>query len=99
MIVLGTDILEDAKRRYPFAKSAIVRWKTITDGASWRHFEDLKQHFNAPDPVGKCVVFDIKHDDFRLIALVSYARSTVIVRAFLKHADYDRNGWKNECGA
>ena len=98
MTVLGIAVLDDAKRIYPFAKSAISRWKTITDGASWRHFEDVKQNFNAPDPVGKCVVFDIKHNDFRLMAIVDYARQLVIVKAFLKHADYTKDRWKHECG-
>lgn len=98
MTVLGVGILEDAKRTYPHAKSAIARWQAITDGAHWKHFEDVKQHFNAPDRVGKCVVFDIKHNDFRLIAIVDYQRSLVVVKALLKHADYDKNRWKNECG-
>ena len=98
MKVLGIAILDEAKRKYPFAKSSISRWKTITDGANWKHFEELKQHFRASDPVGKCVVFDVKHNDFRLIAIVDYARSIVIVKAFLKHSDYDENRWKNECG-
>jgi mRNA interferase HigB len=97
MIVLGVAVLEEAKRVYPYAKSAISRWKTITEGAVWKGFEDIKQHFNAPDRVGKCVVFDIKHDNFRLIAIVEYARATVIVKDFLKHSDYDKDRWKNEC--
>ena len=98
MTVLGIAVLDDAKRAYPFAKSAISRWKTITEGANWRHFGDIKQHFNAPGHVGKCVVFDIKHNDFRLIAIVDYARSLAIVKAFLTHADYSKDKWKNECG-
>jgi mRNA interferase HigB len=96
--VLGIGILDEAKRLYPYAKSAIDRWITITKGANWKNFVEVKLHFNAPDAVGKCVVFDIKHDDFRLIAIVDYQRSTVVVREFLKHADYDRDRWKNECG-
>jgi mRNA interferase HigB len=98
MMILGEGLLDEAQRSYPYAKSPISRWKTITEGAKWENFEHVKQHFNAPDRVGKCVVFDIKHDDFRLIAIVDYQRSIVVVRAFLKHADYDRDGWKNECG-
>ena len=99
MLVLGIAILDEAKRKYPYAKSAIERWKTITDGAKWRHFADLKQHFNAPDSVGKCVVFNVKHNDFRLIAIVDYAHSIVIVKAFVTHADYSKERWKNECGS
>lgn len=98
MKVLGIGTLDEAKRKYPYAKSSIERWKTVTEGATWKNFEDVKQHFNGPDPVGKCVVFDVKHNDFRLIAIVDYARSLVIVKAFLKHADYNRDRWKNECG-
>ena len=98
MLVLGIGILEEAKRLYPNAKSAIERWRTLTTGAAWKNREDIKQHFNGTDPVGKCVGFNVKGNDFRLIAIVDYERNTVLVRAFLKHADYDKEGWKNECG-
>jgi mRNA interferase HigB len=94
--VLGEGILEDARRTYPYAKSGVSRWQTITEGAAWTMYEDVKKHFSGIDSVGKCVVFDIKQ--FRLIAIVDYQRELVIVRGFLKHADYDRDRWKNECG-
>lgn len=98
MKVLGLGILEDAQRAYPYAKNSISRWKTVTEGADWKTPVDVKNHFNNVDPVGKCMVFNIMKNEFRLIAIVSYERSTVIVKAFLKHADYNRDRWKNECG-
>lgn len=98
MTVVGIGILEEAKRTYPLARSALTRWQTISAGARWKTYQDIKQHFNGTDPVGKCVVFNVKGNDFRLIAIVDYQHAIVVVKAFLKHADYDREGWKNECG-
>lgn len=97
MIVLGLGILGDAERRFPYAKSSIRRWRTITEGARWKHFQELSQHFSA-DVVGKCVVFDVKHNDFRLIAIVDYARSIVLIKDFLTHAEYSKGRWKHACG-
>src|SRR5437016_9904240 len=99
MTVLGIAVLDDAKRAYPFARSAISRWKTITEGANWRHFGDIKHHFNAPDHVGKCVVFDIKHNDFRLIAIVDYARALVIVKPFSRTRTIQRTNGKMSAAA
>lgn len=90
--------MDEARRDYPHAKPAISRWLTITEGAEWKTFEDVKQCFNAPDRAGKCVIFDIKNNVFRLIAIVDYARSIVVVKHFLKHSDYEKDRWKNECG-
>ena|SRR5687767_12586836 len=97
MIVLGAEVLDQAARSYPNAKSAISRWKTITEGAKWRTIIELRQHFSA-EAAGHCTVFDIKGNDFRLIAVVDYARAIVIVKHFLTHADYMKEAWKNECG-
>ncbi len=97
MMVLGLGVLDQAERSFPYARSSIRRWKTITEGAKWKHFPDVKQHFSA-DLVGKCVVFDIKHNAFRLIAIVDFVRSIVLVKAFITHAEYSKDRWKDECG-
>jgi mRNA-degrading endonuclease HigB of HigAB toxin-antitoxin module len=48
------------------------------------------------DPVGDCVVFDIKNKA-RLISYISYLMGTVTVLAVLTHKEYGKGGWKNAC--
>ena len=49
------------------------------------------------DLYGNCTIVDIRRNEFRLITWVNYKRQSVFVRAFLTHADYDREGWKDDC--
>ena len=49
------------------------------------------------DPVGDCVVFDIKNNEARLISYIDYKMGTVTVLAVLTHKEYDKGGWKSAC--
>jgi hypothetical protein len=49
------------------------------------------------DPVGDCVVFDIKNNEASLISYISYEMGTVTVLAVLTHKEYDKGGWKSAC--
>jgi mRNA interferase HigB len=89
--------LDQAQRSYPNAKAAFQRWRTIAENAQWKHLIDVRKHFSA-DAAGKCTVFDVKGNEFRLIAIVDYVRGIVIVKYVLTHADYSKDRWKNECG-
>jgi mRNA-degrading endonuclease HigB of HigAB toxin-antitoxin module len=55
------------------------------------------QYPNA-DSVGDCVVFDIRHNRYRLITKISYGLSLITVVSLLTDAEWDRGGWKNVCG-
>jgi len=44
------------------------------------------------------VIFDIKGNDYRLIAIVLYQVQRVYVRQVFTHKEYDKGAWKNDCG-
>jgi len=48
--------------------------------------------------VGTCTVFIIKGNAYRLIVRINYRTGRVFIRHVLTHAEYDREGWKHECG-
>jgi mRNA interferase HigB len=52
----------------------------------------------SADIIGDCVVFNVHHNDFRLIARVRFRSHIVYVLKVMTHAEYDRTDWKAECG-
>ena len=55
----------------------------------------MKRDFSYADLVGKCTVFDIKGNDYRLIVKNEYAIETIFIKEVLSHADYDKGRWKD----
>jgi mRNA interferase HigB len=59
--------------------------------SQWRTPADVKRaHPKASILKGGRVVFNIKANDYRLIALVQYQAGVVMIRFFGSHAEYDR---------
>lgn len=64
------------------------------EAANWKTLPELKQTFNSADDVEGRVVFNIGGNKYRLIAVIRYELSLVIIQRVLTHEEYDRGGWK-----
>ena len=65
-------------------------WLAIAEAADWKTPEDAKQaHPKAGVLKGGRVVFNIKANDFRLIALVQYVDGALMIRFLGSHKEYD----------
>ena len=62
--------------------------------ARWDHVQDIRQSFPDADQVGQVLVFNIRHNRYRLIATVFYRSRTIYIKALLRHKEYDREDWK-----
>jgi mRNA interferase HigB len=96
MIVIGTDIAETyfksraGHRGIKAARAQYDAWLAIAETADWKTPEDVKKaHPKASVLKGGRVVFNIKANDFRLIALVQYMDSILMIRFFGSHEEYD----------
>jgi mRNA interferase HigB len=58
--------------------------------AAWKTFPDVK----FCGLVGGKIVFDIKGNDFRLIAIASFEDEKLYIRQILTHEDYSKGNWK-----
>jgi mRNA interferase HigB len=66
-------------------------WYKKTKESEWNSFADIKQTFNSVDSVGNDrFVFNIKGNDYRLIAIVIYASKKVYIRFIGTHSEYDK---------
>lgn len=76
---------------HPKAKTALQDWATKVKEAKWRNLSDMKQTFNSVDYVGnQHYVFNIKGNDFRLVAVVKFTVQFVLIRFIGTHAEYDK---------
>jgi mRNA interferase HigB len=96
MIVIGTDIIEryfadrSGHRGIKAARTQYEAWLAIAQAADWKTPQDVKRsHPKASILKGGRVVFNIKANDYRLIALVEYSNGVLMIRFFGSHREYD----------
>ena len=100
MRVISRKRLREFWAEHPKAQASLTQWYKLTGDASWKSFADMKATFGAVDTVkvrsGNTVyIFDIKGNDFRLIAAIHFNRKIVYVLAVLTHKEYDEDKWKD----
>jgi mRNA interferase HigB len=96
MLVVGTQIVEQyfAKRAghqgVKTARTQYDAWLAIARRTTWRNPEDLKRsHPKASVLKGRRAVFNIKGNDYRLVAALNYEAGVLAIRFFGTHAEYD----------
>jgi mRNA interferase HigB len=96
MIVIGTDLVESyfaSRAGYKgigVARSQYDAWLALAGRARWRGPHEVKaSHPKASILKGGRVVFNIKGNDYRLVAAVQYEAGVVAIRFFGTHGEYD----------
>ena len=96
MIVIGTQIIERyfderaGRQGIKAARSQYGVWLSIATRAEWRKPEDAKRaHPKASILKGGRAVFNIKGNDYRLVAALNYRAGVLMIRFFGTHAEYD----------
>src|SRR6266566_4160149 len=97
MIVIGTGLVESyfAKRAghkgIKAARSQYEAWIDIVSRARWRNPEDVKTAYpKASILKASRVVFNIKGNDYRLVAALQYRAGALAIRFFGTHNEYNR---------
>jgi mRNA interferase HigB len=94
MHVISRKKLKEAATRHRDLEGPLDAWFRIAKKASWKNLTDVRQTFSRADTVNKWTIFNIKGNQYRLIAEINYTFNRVYVRQVLTHAEYDRGGWK-----
>jgi len=96
MIVVGTDVVEryfaerPGHRGIRAARAQYESWLAIAEAADWKTPQDVKRsHPKASILKGGRAVFNIKANDYRLVALVQYRDGVLLIRFFGSHEEYD----------
>jgi mRNA interferase HigB len=97
MLVIGTDLVERyfriraGHRGIKVARTQYDAWLAIAGAAQWRNPEDVKASYpKASILKGSRVVFNIKGNDYRLIAALQYRAGVLAIRFFGAHSEYDK---------
>ncbi|MBV8753372.1 MAG: type II toxin-antitoxin system HigB family toxin [Hyphomicrobiales bacterium] len=96
MIVLGTAVIEKylsdraGYKGIRTARSQYEVWLSIASRARWRNPQDVKSsHPKASILKSGRVVFNIKGNEYRLVAAVRYNAGVLAIRFFGTHDEYD----------
>lgn len=91
MRIIKRQTLVDYYTKEPKAKDALEYWYDKASKAVWTCYADMKQTFNSVDSVGnQHYVFNIKGNDYRLVVVVKFTISQILIRFVGTHNEYDK---------
>ncbi|MBV8845342.1 MAG: type II toxin-antitoxin system HigB family toxin [Bryobacterales bacterium] len=65
-------------------------WFYVARAAQWKSLEDVRKDFPSVDRVGAYLIFNVRHNRYRLIVKHVFPNPRLYVKAFLSHKEYDR---------
>jgi mRNA interferase HigB len=86
--------LQKLTARHPSIEAEAFHWYRIATAATWTCLADVRMHFPSADLIGEVLVFNLRHNRFRLIATVFFPGREIYVKALMTHKEYDRKEWK-----
>lgn len=94
MNVISYKRIREFASSYRGAAESLRGWYTTAKKSHWQNLAKLKQVYPSADLVGRYTVFNIRGNNYRLIARIVYRTQTVFVVAVLTHKEYDLGKWK-----
>jgi mRNA interferase HigB len=97
--IIKESFLVAAGRENPPAARHLDVWRKTVRVAAWHNLLDVRQTYPDTDAVkvrsGRTVlVFNVRRNDYRLIAAAHFNRQIVYVMRFMTHAEYSKDRWK-----
>jgi mRNA interferase HigB len=96
MIVIGAGLVKGylanrgGHKGIKAARTQYEAWLDIVSRAQWRNPEDVKASYpKASILKASRVVFNIKGNDYRLVAAIQYRAGVLAIRFFGTHDEYD----------
>jgi mRNA interferase HigB len=86
--------LAESKKIDSETRNELNVWFRAAHGAAWRNLADVRDDFPSANKVGSALVFNIRHNRYRLITRVEFSKRLMFVKALLTHKEYDREEWK-----
>ncbi len=83
------------------SRGPLKTWHKVVSRAVWSDLAVVRSAYPHADAVGRCTVFNIGGNDFRLVVQIDFETQVVYVKKVMTHAEYSRkNGalWKQFCG-
>jgi len=91
MRIITFSAIKEFINKHSNSDVALRDWYKKTEKSEWTCFADIKQTFNSVDNVGNNrFVFNIKGNDYRLVAIIIFSSKKVYIRFIGTHKEYDK---------
>jgi mRNA interferase HigB len=97
MRVLSLGSLRTFWRREPRSEAVLRDFYKKLCSVEAANLAQLKITFPSVDMVGRCYVFKVGGNKYRVITRIHFNRQMAFIRSVLTHQEYDKNKWKSEC--
>lgn len=99
MRIIKEAFLVAAGRKHPSATRHLEVWRKTVRATTWRNLVDVRRSYPDTDNVKvrsgrQVLVFNIRRNDYRLIAAAHFNRQIVYTLGFMTHAEYSKDRWK-----
>src|SRR5687767_10250066 len=100
MRVISKARLRQFWEQHPDAEGPLRAWYTHVNSrtTAWHSWADVRASFATASFVGRCVVFNIGGNKYRLVTRVLYSSQKVLVLKVMTYQEYDDDTWLTECG-
>ncbi len=83
--------IKEFAAKHTDAETPLQVWYHTLRSKNWKHLNELKQSFAGVDYIGNHrYVFNIKGNDYRLVAIISFNAQKTYIRFISTHAAYDK---------
>ena len=91
MVVISKAKLVEFGIKHADSIEALNRWYEKSRKADWKSFSEMKNTFNSVDAVGNDrYVFNIKGNDYRMVAMIFFDIRTIYIRFIGTHNEYNK---------
>lgn len=91
MVLISRKAIKDFCSRHADAADALNNFGWLVEQADWSNFHEMKQDFGSVDAVGADrYVFNIRGNNYRLIALIIFPVRTFYIRFIGTHSEYSK---------
>lgn len=90
MRIISFSAIRNFIAKHADADVALRDWYKKVEKSDWASLSDVKDTFNSADYVGNDrYVFNIKGNNYRLVAMILFAARKVFIRWIGTHKEYD----------
>ncbi len=91
MRVIAISTLKEFWDKHPDSELALKEWYVRTERAQWHSLNDMRNDFNSVDYVkNQRYVFNIKGNNYRLVAAIKFTPKLVYIRFVGTHDEYNK---------
>lgn len=91
MVIISKTKLSQFSKKHSDVKVSLNIWYDIISKSDYKNLSQLKSDFNSIDYVGNDrIVFNIKGNQYRLVAMIFFDIRTVYIRFIGTHTEYNK---------